>query len=160
MFKLTFLGALADKPEVTTKNAEQVIAFCKSIDWLQELKDFNKGYNSSGDEVLSYNDDWHLNIINEENQSGLNIYTDYADHNRVTIDNLEFVMTYSWETFEKNGWLDRLFSGKEEKKVVTSTHVQGVNYKTLPGTIKSFVNGDVSSLKAVVNEQGLLSDRD
>lgn len=152
MFKTEFLAAVGIRPEISERNAEQVITYCNSIDWKQELRNFDMAYNSSGPETVDYNDYWYLQIVNLENQSEVLIFTSLD--RGLNPEDPAFVVTYSWYDLQPTGWFERIFSGKQEKKVLKARHLPDADHNILTDSIRCFVKNDIIRLKSIINYEG------
>jgi hypothetical protein len=153
MFKIEFLGSLDNDVKIfQSSNIEQVLKFFQSINWLKNLHD---GYDAQdSEEYIQTNDYWYCIIENTKENTSLNIFIENIDGRKTILDNLKFVIEYSWENTVKTSFIEKLFTRKSEKNVVETIHSSNVNYHNLLNTVNYFVYNDIISLKNFINVEG------
>jgi len=148
MFNIEFLSSLGKKTELQNRNGLEVIKYCKEIDWLQEWKNYYHAYRSS--EYIPYEDYWFLDISDHGNKRNLNISSNYIDERKLLNENLSLIVTFSWYSLEKTGWLTKFLTGREEKKVWDARHSSEISTRDLAQIIQWFTEGNLVQLHSIL----------
>ncbi|WP_231425683.1 MULTISPECIES: hypothetical protein [Pedobacter] len=152
MFNIQFLSSTGKKTDLLNQNSFEVQSFCKSIDWLQEWKNYYYAYRS--DENLSYEDYWYLDLSDVDNKRNLNVFSNYIDERNLHNENLSLIVTLSWYHLESSGWFTKLITGKAEQKVWDARHANEILIQDLSQIVKWFLEGDLIQLNSILPNEG------